>query len=194
MRPLVWIACLWPGLPQAWKLGSLRGLAVAVLFAAGLNLALVCSLVWPRWPIASLPAGTAGAFAWVWVLSLWIVGLRWSAKNWRELCPPKAAADPKIDDWFREAQHAYLKGHWIEAESLLAKLLASQPADAEAKLLLASVQRRAGRHEQSRRTLNELREQPAAAKWRLEIENELTQLTQLESENVEATSQIKQAA
>ena len=53
-------------------------------------------------------------------------------------------ADPQLDDWFREAQHEYLKGHWIAAETQLTRLLARQPADAEARLLLASLQRRSG--------------------------------------------------
>jgi hypothetical protein len=122
---------------------------------------------------------------------LWIVGIRWAAGTWRQLCPPKPAADPQIDDWFREAQHAYLKGHWIEAEGLLAKLLARQPADAEARLLLAAVQRRTKAWEQSRRTLNELRALPAAARWGLEIESELEQLSELEAERATEPTETK---
>jgi len=101
MRFWVWIACLWPGLVQAWKLASLRGLGLAVVFAAVLNLALVSSVVWPRWPIASLPAGTAATIAWASVLGLWILGLRWTGRSWSQLCPPKPKTDPQIDDWFR---------------------------------------------------------------------------------------------
>ena len=180
MRLLIWIACFWPGLAQAWRLGSVRGLGLAIAFAAGLNLALVCSLVWPRWPVASLPAGSTAAIVWVWVLGLWIVGIRWTARSWRELCPPRASADPQIDDWFREAQHEYLKGHWIEAESLLTRLLARQPADVEARLLLASVQRRRSNRDQAKRTLTEL--QAAAPQWQLEIDTELKQLEDPDAE------------
>jgi hypothetical protein len=180
MRLALWIACLWPGLPQAWRLGSLRGLGLAIAFAAVLNTALVCSLVWPRWPIASLPAGSTAAIGWVWVLGLWIVGLNWSRRSWPELCPPKVGADPQIDNWFREAQHEYLKGHWIEAESLLTRLLARQPADVEARLLLASIQRRSSHREQARRTLTEL--QPIAGRWQWEIEADLERLAEVEQE------------
>jgi hypothetical protein len=180
MRLALLLASLWPGLPQAWKLGSLRGLALAVAFAAGLNLALVCSLVWPRWPIASLPAGSAALVACVWVLGLWIVGLRWTALGWSRLCPPPKKNDPQLDDWFREAQHEYLKGHWIAAETLLVRLLARQPADAEARLLLASVQRRNKHWQQARQTLIEL--QPVALRWQGEIAAELNQLTDLVAE------------
>lgn len=192
MRLALWIACLWPGLPQAWRLGSVRGLGLAIAFAAGLNLALVCSLVWPRWPIASLPAGSTAAIGWVWVLGLWIVGIRWTAGTWRELCPPKAAADPQIDDWFREAQHEYLKGHWIAAESLLTRLLARQPADVEARLLLASVQRRSGNRVQARPLLTEL--QPIAGRWQGEIEAELKQLAEQEAEQSTVAETARKAA
>jgi len=180
MRFVVWIACLWPGLIQAWRLGSLRGLGLAAVFATALNLALVSSLVWPRWPIASFPAGTTAAIAWASVLGLWIVGLRWTGQGWSKLCPPKPKSDPQLEDWFREAQHEYLKGHWIAAETLLTRLLARQPADVEARLLLASVQRRRGARSQARQTLTEL--QPVAARWQGEIDAELRQLTEVDTE------------
>jgi hypothetical protein len=192
MRPLVCLACLWPGLVQAWKLGSLRGLGLAAAFTAALNLALVCSLVWLRWPLASLPAGSTAAALWVSVLGLWILGIRGTVRDWPRLCPPKPQADPQLDDWFREAQHAYLKGHWIAAESLIARVLARQPADAEARLLRASIQRRMKLPSQARQTLTEL--QPVAAKWHREIAAELEQLTELEEPNTAGAQPQRKAA
>lgn len=192
MRFWAWIACLWPGLPQAWKLGSLRGLVLAAVFATALNLSLVSSFVWPRSPIASLPAGTTAAIAWASVLGLWILGLRWTGQCWSQLCPPKPKSDPKIEDWFREAQHEYLKGHWIAAETLLRQLLGRQPADVEARLLLASIQRRSGARTQARETLTEL--QPVAAKWQWEIDAELTQLSDLEAEQDAHSGEPKRKA
>ncbi|HEX5103816.1 MAG TPA: hypothetical protein VFV87_08405 [Pirellulaceae bacterium] len=180
---VAWIACLWPGLLQAWRLGSLWGLGVAMAFAAALNAALIATLVWPRWPIASLPAGTAATAAWAGVLGLWILGLRWTSRNWSQLCPPRPQADPQLDDWFREAQHEYLKGHWLEAETLVSRILARQPGDCETRLLLASIQRRRGSRDQAQQTLSEL--QPVASKWQWEIEAELTQLNELEAEKNE---------
>jgi hypothetical protein len=164
---------------------------LAAAFAAALNLALVSSFVWPRWPIASLPAGTAAAIAWVSVLGLWILGLRWTAQTWSQLCPPKPKSDPQLENWFREAQHEYLKGHWIEAETLLKRILARQPVDAEARLLLASVQRRTGAQNQARQTLTEL--QPVAAKWQWEIDAELKQMTELEVDQVAVEPKRKAA-
>jgi hypothetical protein len=192
MRPLVSIACLWPGLIQAWRLGSLRGLGLAAAFAAALNLALVSSFVWTRWPITGLPTGTTSGIAWVSVLGLWILGLRWTAQSWSQLCPPKPKSDPQIDDWFREAQHEYLKGHWIASETMLTRLLARKPADAEARLLLASVQRRSGARSQARQTLTEL--QPVAARWQWEIDAELTQVAELEAEREVIAAEPKRKA
>jgi thioredoxin-like negative regulator of GroEL len=144
-----------------------------------LNLALVSSLVWPQWPIGS-QAGVTAMMAWVCVLGLWVLGLTWTQRTWPRLCPPGTAVDPQIDEWFREAQIHYLKGHWIEAETLLARLLVRQPADAEARLLLAAVQRRAKQWTQARKNLNELREQSTGGRWQREIEIELSQLAELE--------------
>lgn len=197
MRVPISIASLWPGLSQAWILGSLRGLGLAIAFGMALNLALVSSLVWPQWPIVGGPAGATAVAAWVCVLGLWVLGLIWTQRTWLRLCPPSAVADPQIEEWFREAQIHYLKGHWIEAETLLARLLARQPADSEARLLLASVQRRARQWSQARKTLNELREQSTAARWQREIEIELSQLAELEqtepTTETTASSDVQQA-
>jgi hypothetical protein len=100
--------------------------------------------------------------------------------------------DPQIDDWFREAQHEYLKGHWIAAETMLTRLLSQQPADTEARLLLASVQRRSGARSQARQTLIEL--QPVAARWQWEIDAELSQLADLEALREEIAADPKRKA
>ncbi|HZL90274.1 MAG TPA: hypothetical protein VFB96_18055 [Pirellulaceae bacterium] len=70
-----------------------------------------------------------------------------------------------------------MKGHWLEAESLLVRLLVRRPGDAVARLLLASVYRRSGREELARQQLAELALLPAAAVWREEIAAELKQLS-----------------
>jgi DNA-binding SARP family transcriptional activator len=126
------------------------------------------------------------------VLGLWTLGLRWTVQSWSQLCPPKPKTDPQQGEWFREAQHEYLKGHCIAAETLLTRLLARHPADDEARLLLASVQRRTGARNQARQTLTEL--QPVAAKWQWEIDAELRQLTELEAEAEDAVHTIRKAA
>ena len=181
MRALRWIAALWPGLLQAWVLGCWRGLALATAFAAALNLALVATLVWPRWP-GGAGAGLAGSAAWVLVLVLWVYGAIGLRRDWRKLAPPRQS-DPQIDEWFREAQHAYLRGHWSQAEALASSILQRQPTDAEARLLLASIERRTQRFAAASQTLEELKADAAAVRWRREIIAELAQIAEIGNEN-----------
>jgi hypothetical protein len=131
---------------------------------------------------AELPVVLASAnpmVAWVCVLSLWIAGV-WF--GWRDLVPRQASADPQFEQWFRDAQTEYLQGHWIEAETLLARLLVSRPGDVEGRLLLASVQRRTRRLAEARRTLDELSEVEAAARWTWEIHADIQRITAIERE------------
>lgn len=193
MHLLITATAVWPGLPQAWLLGRWQALGLAAVFAAALNVALVLTFVWPAWPAAAMPGATA-VLAWVLVLSLWIVGLRATRRDWRLICPPVAAnREPQLDQWFQEAQTQYLKGHWIEAETLVRRILARNP-DVEATLLLASLQRRTKRSSQARQTLNELSTTPAAARWQHEIATELKQLSEQESDVTETTARPSQPA
>jgi hypothetical protein len=75
-----------------------------------------------------------------------------------------------------------LKGHWIEAETQLSKLLVQQPDDVEARLLLASIQRRTRRLAAARKTLIRLNGQESAAHWTMEIHAELARITASEEE------------
>ena len=54
--------------------------------------------------------------------------------------------------------------------------------DAEAGLLLAAIQRRTRLLNEARKTLASLKVNPAAARWRLEIESELRQLATIDEE------------
>jgi hypothetical protein len=182
MRALRWIAALWPGLLQAWVLGSWRGLALATAFTAALNLALVTTFVWPRWP-AGAPAGLINSASWVLVLGLWVYGLVRLRREWNRVAPPNRT-DPLIDQWFREAQTAYLRGHWSEAETLVKAILERRSADVESRLLRASIERRMKQYEAARQTLEDLKADDAAIRWRLEIAAELAQLAELANEVV----------
>jgi len=176
MRALRWTAALWPGLLSAWVLGCWRALGLAVAFAAALNLALVATLVWPHWPDGA-PAGLVASAAWVLVLGLWVWGIVLLRRDWARLVPPRSD-DPQIDGWFREAQVAYLRGHWSQAQTLVANILQRRVGDIEARLLLASIQRRTKRFAEARQTLDELRSDAAAARWQLEITAELKQIAE----------------
>jgi hypothetical protein len=183
MRALRWTAALWPGLLQAWVLGCWRSLALATAFAAALNLALVATLIWPRWPTGA-PAGLVGSVDWVFVVGLWVWGAFRLRRDWARLVPPRQS-HPQIDDWFRQAQHAYLQGHWLEAERLVKEILRRRPADVETRLLRASVERRTKQFDTARNTLEELLNDAAAARWRLEIAAELKQIAEAEAEGAE---------
>jgi hypothetical protein len=156
-------------------------LAAATAFAGLVQFALICSFVWPELLSPDVPPWAAPVTAWVLVLGFWIVGYRQGRLELAQLRSPPATDDPQLEAWFREAQSKYLKGHWIEAETLVSRLLACRADDIEARLLLASICRRTGRLAEARKTLHTLKQLDSAANWRLEITTELQQLTELET-------------
>lgn len=172
MRTLRW-TCLWPGLAALWVHGRWGGLLTAAAFAGLVNLALVATLAGDVLPIGGVSGPFAAAGAWTLVLGFWILGVR---SGRREVPGSQSSIPPEADAWLREAQTHYLKGHWIEAETLLAKILAQMPRDVEARLLLAAILRRTGRTAEARRHLTELASEAAAAGWRWEIDSELARL------------------
>ena len=177
MQGRAWML-FWPGLAGLWLQGRWLSLVVAVGFAAAVNAALIITLVWPRFLSRDLPPWAAPLSAWVLVLWLWTVGWRSGMRVLSREAAKSLGPDAASDTGLGEAQTEYLRGHWLEAESLLVRLLVRRPGDAVARLLLASVYRRSGREELARQQLAELALLPAAAVWREEIAAELKQLSQ----------------
>jgi thioredoxin-like negative regulator of GroEL len=137
----------------------------ALAFAALLNFALATSFVGP-----DLWGSLLGRVAWLIVAAFWAAGA-W--RNLRQLPQLLAPESPKAAaDLFPQAQAEYLRGHWFEAEALLARQLRTSPEDAEARLLLATLERRTGRWDDAQRELRRLKQCEAASKWQLEIERE----------------------
>jgi hypothetical protein len=169
-----WMASLWPGFTRAWVLGKWEGVLLAVLFAAALNTALLTTFGFP----GELPSGLGAVAAWVLVLGFWTVGMWWRAYDLPRRRTDRNDAN-RDDQLLAEAQQHYLKGHWIEAEAIVVQMLAQDSADVEARLLLASVQRRTRRIVEATQTLTELLSHPAATRWQLEIESELEQLNEV---------------
>jgi len=187
MRLSLWMASLWPGSAWAWRLGRWQGLALAVAFAVVVNGALIATFADSR-GLSAVTARTIASIGWVSVLGLWALGLVWLRRDWPRLSAEGSEkADAQTDGLFRQAQHEYLKGHWIEAEILIGSLLARRPADVEATLLLASIQRRSKRWREAKRTLHDL-QQMAEEEWLLEIGVELEQIEESESEECEMRS------
>jgi hypothetical protein len=191
MRLLFWIADLWPGFVQAWLAARWVGLVLAIAFAGALNLAIVTSLNWSGWLGVNSPPAASAVVAWLMVLGLWIGGAVWLRRDDPRLICGGAAGrrDPQLEAWFCEAQHEYLKGHWIEAESLIRRLLSQRPYDAEAGLLLATIQRRSLCWFEAKRTLENLKANAAAAAWTFELESEQRQIAELESESTNVSEQ-----
>ena len=67
---------------------------------------------------------------------------------------------------------AYLSGKWEEAEGLLTDVLAIEPRDPPALLLLTGVYRHTGRLEAAQLLLREISRLEIADDWSLEIETE----------------------
>ena len=184
MRFNLWIASLWPGFWHAWH-GEWRGLALAVSFAIGLNGALLSTGGLLPVSVGGLPDHWVASMSWLLVLGLWYYGLLWVRRDGQAEGTKRGTGDESATEQFRTAQHEYLRGHWIEAETLLRQLLRENSLDAEAQLLLASVQRRTRQWNDARRTLRQLQENhPTAGKWLMEIEAELARIDELESEGM----------
>jgi hypothetical protein len=167
------ILSVWPGLARLWLRGQWSGLAVAIGFGSLLQLALLVTFVWPQLLSRDLPVWAAPTGAWVLVVGLWIAGVR-SALDLRRQMAREAMGDPAaVEPLLRQVQTEYLKGHWIEAESLLRQLLDQRPADVEAQLLLATLYRRTKRYDEARQQLDAMTKHAAAAKWIDEIDREL---------------------
>ena len=184
MRFTWWIATLWPGCLHAWRLGHWGGLAVASAFAAMVNVALLTTFVWPQWLGPDLPPLASAAISWLLVLGLWSAGLVWLRRDWPKLTRTTDVGKREVQDvQFQQAQHEYLKGHWIESETLVARILDESPRDVEARLLFSSIQRRTGRRNDARQTLRELKDDESAGRWQMEILAELAAIEKLEGES-----------
>ncbi len=98
--------------------------------------------------------------------------MRWCAKQraFDEVGPPK--------DLFPRALGEYLRGNWYAVETLCHQMLRAEARDVDARLLLASTLRHAGRRDEARLWLDELGRFEDAAKWELEIEQEMAQLAE----------------
>ena len=160
------LTCLWPGLPRLWLQGKLSGLFVALLFGFALNLALTASLVYPN----LLAYGTV-RIVWLVVVGGWLVAT-WRNLNKLQTLSMANSNSPANEDLFLKAQTEYLNGHWLEAESLLRRLLKNNPNDADTQLMLATLLRHARRYDEARTQLKSLERLPGSRKWILEISQE----------------------
>jgi hypothetical protein len=183
-RRVRWILCLWPGLPQLWLAGAWSGLALAVGFAALLDLLLLTSLLWTEWVEPAFRFAGWTAVTVLWSVSI-VTGWRWSSER---LTQRPALRE---QDLFPRALGEYLRGNWYEAEAACKNLLRRVPGDVQARLLLASLLRRTRRWPEAHEHLTALKRLEAAAAWEFEIADEEQRLCDAREA---ATVEVDQAA
>lgn len=169
----IWRAvnCLWPGLPHLWYAGRLRGLLEATGFALLVNTAVICQFVWTE-----LTSDFVERALWAAVAGAWLIGFVRNWRDWPRVVEGQVQSDEHL---FLQAQREYLRGHWIEAQDVLERLLDKWPDDCDARLMLATLLRHTRQLEAARRQLDLLQQYPGSAKWQVEIAHERMRLARL---------------
>jgi tetratricopeptide (TPR) repeat protein len=169
MRVVRLLTLVWPGLPWLWLRGSLPGIVLALAFAVTLDVAMVTTWIWTD--LVELPFKLA---AWAGAAAIWLLG---TASALSAFPPPLARGrSAEADALFLQARDAYLARDWARAEDALAAVLASAPTDGEAQLLLATLLRRVGRHDEARAALRKLSASDSGRPWRHAIAAERDRL------------------
>jgi len=182
MQRATWMTCCWPGLPQLWLRGQWRGLVAALAFAVLVNLGFAATFIWPQW----WPAG--------WCQVLWGgLGLTWCitaihscrfVAGWKNSMTISTDHDwtrQNEDDYFSRAQAHYLKQNWFEAEQCLSSAVSVNAYDVDAFLMLISLFRHTGRHQEAKKVLQHVNTLETNGKWNWELKREQELLDSFES-------------
>lgn len=153
---------------------------MAVGFTALVNTLILATSVFTEWISAEHRFAGYGLVVLAWLVGWWqsrasVLGEMSGQPNGQETSTETAAvglATGPGEQLFGEAQRAYLRGDWVAAEQLLLKLLKLSDRDAEARLMLATLWRRQGRHRESLRQLEKLARLEVADRWKFEIARE----------------------
>lgn len=173
MPKSAYLTCVWPGLARIWWNGNLRSLCLAILFGVMLNLVAYFS-AFPH-PGVEEPYVMLG---WVVVISWWGASIHSAVSELPFLMGMAAKlSKPGV---LAEAQIAYLKRDYVATESIIGKILTTEPNDPAPRLLLAATYRQTGRISEARGLLSSLQREPAAFAWQFEIEADLARLERLE--------------
>ena len=179
MRRMPWTIYLWPGLPQICFYGSWSGVGLAIAAAAALDVLLLVSFGWTELigPNLRITFGIA-------LVVGWIVGAVWSSQQCRR--QKVAGSLQPAEDSFGQAIDCYLKGDAYQAEQVLEGLLRRNIRDVEARLMLATLLRRARRLDEATQQLDTLVKCEAAGKWELEIQEERDLLAEARTKTASA--------
>lgn len=191
MHVTSWLLCLWPGLARSWTKGDWSSLALAITFAAMLNLALVTSFKWPE----MLGDGFA-TMIWPILAAVWIVSAMISHQElYTRQKRPQTAADlsPVPDTLFIQAQREYLRGNWADAESMLRRRLQFRVRDVESRLLLATLLRHRQRYVDASVELDTLARFDESEAWKFELERErqLLEFDQQQPSETESAQELQ---
>lgn len=180
MEAKYYATCLWPGLPEIWWRGHLSGLPAAIVFAVALNLLLVTRFIYPEW----MSGGLVSMAFWTGALAWGFCVIR-SVRELPLLIVPRTVSEQP--DRFPEARTAYLQGDWKQAEQLLTGVLAIEPRDPPALLLLTGVYRHTGRLEAADVLLHEISKLEVSDHWVLEVDAEARRLQRATESNRKAS-------
>ena len=123
------------------------------------------SLVWTE-----LAAPGVRNLVWTAVVLFW-AGSATMAFRWDRRHAAGQRSDPD-EDAIAPALDHYLKGNWFEAERILDGLLACNPRDLEAGLMLATMFRHTGRYEEAAGHLDRIERFEGCQKCEFEIRRE----------------------
>jgi hypothetical protein len=179
MRRMPWCFNLWPGLPQMWLHGSWSGLAVALGAAVCLDLLLLVSFGWTE-----LIGSNIRSILWSIFAVAWIAAAFWSTRQCRRQAV--VACVEREEDAFHLALDHYLKGDHYQAEQILEALLRRNVRDLDARLMLATLLRRAKRLDEATQHLDVLGRFEGAEKWEQEIRAERVLLAEAKGEKASA--------
>lgn len=170
MEAKYYATCLWPGLPELWWRGRMSGLPAAIVFAVALNLLLVTRFIYPQW----IAGGLVTMAFWTGVMAWGFYVFR-GIRELPQLIAPRTVSDQP--DRFPEARTAYLQGKWKQAEGLLTGVLAIEPRDPPALLLLTGVYRHTGRLRAAEVLLQEIAKLEVTDSWSVEVNAEAQRLS-----------------
>jgi len=147
----------------------MSALPSAVAFTIALNWLLLTTFVYTDWMSGILVRMSC----WIGVAA-WLFYVIRRCRELPLLLTPREVSDEP--DRFGEAQVAFLKGDWEEAEAMLQHVLAIEPRDPPALILLAGVFRHTERLEAAEMLVQEIRRLEIAEEWDLEVTAEANRL------------------